>query len=95
MALIMGSLSVPTTATPLPISSEAPGSITIFNDGPNAVTIGPSTVTAGQTGLGFGTIPPNQSVVLSRIGGLAPGTLWAVAATAASTVSWFYGTDLT
>lgn len=90
-----GSFSVPTSAAVIPgLAAPSPGSLVLINTGPNAITIGGSGVTAGATGPGMATIPNGGSVPLNKISNLPPGQLFAVAATGASTLNWFYGTEV-
>lgn len=95
MSLNFGSASVATSAAALPaaLSAVGPGSLTLYNAGPNAITIGPQGVTAGQTGPGFATIGAGQQVIVPSVANFAPnGKLFAVAATATSILNWFNGT---
>jgi hypothetical protein len=94
VSLSPNSFSVPTSATPLPIAAVSPGSIVLINTGPNAITIGGPNVTAGAVGPGSATIPNGGVVHLERVGGVAAGSLYGIAATGASVLNWFYGTDV-
>ena len=90
-----GSATVGTSAAALPagFSAVSPGSLVLYNAGPNAITIGPAGVTAGEVGSGFATIAAGSSVPLPLVGGFNPGgKIYAVAATAASVLNWFNGT---
>jgi len=94
VSLAPGSISVPTSATPLPISASSPGSLVLINTGPNAITIGGPNVTAGAVGAGSATIPNGGVVSLPHVGGVAPNSIYGIAATGASVLNWFYGTEI-
>lgn len=94
MSLALGSFSVPTSATQLPIAANSPGSMVLINTGPNAITLGGPNVTAGAVGPGSATIPNGGQVPLQSVGGVPGGSIYGVSATGASVLNWFYGTDI-
>ncbi|MFZ0166071.1 MAG: hypothetical protein WAL12_21020 [Trebonia sp.] len=94
MSLSFGSASVGTSAAALPaaLSAVSPGSLTFYNAGAAAVTLGPSGVTAGEVGPGFATIAAGGQVTIPEVGNFAPnGKLFAISASGTCILNWFNG----
>jgi hypothetical protein len=73
VALVLGSVSVGTTATLVPLAANSPGSLVLVNSGPDAITLGGSGITTSTAGPGSATIPAGAVVLLAKLGNLAQG----------------------
>jgi hypothetical protein len=51
-------------------------------------------VAAGGVGAGQATYPANSVIPLAKVGGVAPGSIYAITTSAPGTLNWLYGTDV-
>lgn len=94
MSLSIGSATVGLTPTQLPLSAPSPGSLVLSWTGANPITFGGPGVAAGGVGAGQATYPANSVIPLAKVGGVAPGSIYAITTSAPGTLNWLYGTDV-
>lgn len=94
MSLVIGSVSVGLTATPIPLAANSPGSLVLVWTGANPLTLGGSGVAAGQAGPGQAVIPAGGIVSLAKLGGIPLNSLNGITTVGAGVLSWLYGTEI-
>jgi hypothetical protein len=95
VSLVLGSVSVGLSATPIPLVAQSPGSVTLIWSGAQALTLGGANVVAGQAQPGQVVIPAGAVIPLAKLGSLGvQGSLYGITVTGAGILSWLYGTDI-